>query len=148
MPIAFNERLEMLQVASHAWLGLTKLLKTIPDTRMEEPNTIGTWSGKDLLAHLAAWEEDATDALRRYNAGESFEWPSVPDNDYDRWNAEHVGPWQSKALAEVRQYLEQSHFALMELAEQLPNVRPRIVIGVTEGHYGEHMDDLRTLAGR
>jgi hypothetical protein len=149
MPITFNDRLEMLQVAAHAWLGLTKLLKTIPDARLEEPNTIGTWSGRDLLVHLANWDEEAIDALHRYASGEEFQWPTIPDEDLDRWNEEHLAPWRSRSLDDVKQYLERTHFALLDLAEKQPDVRPRVVVGVTEGHYGEHMDDLRSLlAGR
>jgi hypothetical protein len=55
MPMSIDERLDMLQKASRAWLELTRLLDRIPEAAMNQPGTVGDWSGRDLLVHIASW---------------------------------------------------------------------------------------------
>jgi hypothetical protein len=142
MPMTMDERVEMLQRASKGWLELTRVIDRIPTAALVRPNSIGTWSGKDLLAHLANWEEVALDIVAEMEDGSPEAWP---EGDNDEINEEMLAPYRDSALAEVREYLEATHFQLMDAAERARNVTPRIVLEVTSEHYAIHIDDLKSL---
>lgn len=145
MAISKNKRLDTLQKASKGWLDLKRLVDAIPDEALTRPNTIGTWSGKDVLAHLGNWEEEGIAIVERMDDGEPEQWPEKTDGSFDAWNEEHVAPWRERSLAEVREYLQDAHFSLMDLAERSQNAKPEIVLPVTSEHYEKHLDDFLQL---
>ncbi len=147
MPLSFDERLDMLQEASKAWVDLKRMLDRLKDADLARPNTIGAWSGKDLIAHLGNWEEVGLKVIREMDAGKPERWPHH-GHDINEFNAGMLEPWRSKPLDEVRRYFEHTHFALMDLAETSPSVTPDLLLGVTKGHYAEHRGDLQHLLER
>ena len=147
MPISMNERLAMLQTASRAWLDLTRTLSKLTDAQLLRPDTIGTWSGKDVIAHLANWEQVATETIEEAESGNPDAWPDDTwESVIDEMNEELLNPWRDRSMADVRQYLEDAHFTLMNLAETSQHVRPEVVVYVTENHYGQHAEDFQLLA--
>lgn len=146
MPLTMPERLEMLQQASKAWLQVKKLIDTIPDRALEKPGTVGSWSGRDLLGHLAGWEAIGIDVVREIEAGGAEEWPDLADDEYDAFNEEMLAPYRAMTTAEVRQALEDTHITLMNLAETAQRLtNPGTILSVTSEHYAKHLDDLRKL---
>lgn len=145
MAISTNERLQMLQSASQAWIDLRQLLDEIPDAALRIPNTVGTWRGQDVIIHLANWNEEALNVLDRYAAGQSPSWPLPEGVDNDVWNEERLAPWRTATPAQARKYLNDTYERLMHKAETMRGVRPNVVLGVTVYHFGEHMDDLRKV---
>jgi hypothetical protein len=147
MTISMKARLAMLQQVSRAWLDLTRTLGRFSDAQLLRPNSIGIWSGKDLIAHIANWEQIAAEVIEEAEAGNPYAWP---DDAYhsvvDEKNAAMLEPWCNRPLVDVRQYLDDAHFTLMNLAESSAHVRPDLVIYLTETHYAEHADDFRVLA--
>lgn len=146
MAISTNERLQMLQTAAKSWLEVRRIIDSIPDSVLRKPNTVGDWRGQDLLVHLANWDEEAINVLERIAAGETPHWPLPPGVDNDAWNEERLAPWRSATPAQARKYLFDTHDRLMHLAETMRGVKPRVVLGATQYHYGEHLDDLRAVA--
>ncbi len=146
MAISTNERLQMLQDAAKSWLEVRRILDTLPDSALIRPNTVGAWRGQDLLVHLANWDEQAIFVLERIAAGDSPHWPLPPGIDNDEWNEERLAPWRAATPAQARRYLVDTHDRLMHLAETMRAVKPRVVLGATQYHYGEHLDDLRAVA--
>jgi hypothetical protein len=146
MAISMNERLAMLQAAANSWLELRRVLDTISDSALRKPDTVGVWRGQDVLVHLANWDEEAINVLERMAAGEPAHWPLPPGVDGDVWNEERLDPWRSATPAQARAFLTDAHDRLMHIAETMQAVKPRIVLGATQYHYGEHLDDLRALA--
>ncbi|HUG16337.1 MAG TPA: ClbS/DfsB family four-helix bundle protein [Thermomicrobiales bacterium] len=144
MTMTFDERLEMLQQASRAWLELKRAVDRIPDEAMNRPNTVGRWGGRDLLIHLANWEEVAIAVIEQLEAGGSEAWPL---DDADEINASMLDPYRDSSLDEARAYLEATHFALMDSAEHAHNITESVVLGVTRDHYRQHMDDIKAIAG-
>lgn len=144
MALTVDERLDMLQRASRAWLELRRLVDAIPDAALERPGTIGSWSGRDLLAHIASWEREGARVIRDLDAGEPAEWPN--DSQTDAWNEAQVEGWRSLRLEQVQQWAQDEHFELMNLAETSPEIAPDILLSVTAEHYAEHLDDVRKLA--
>ena len=62
--------------------ALVQLLATVSPDAMDEPGIVGTWSIREVLAHLIEWQAMV---LRWVAAGERGERPSVPAEGY-AWN--------------------------------------------------------------
>ncbi len=147
MTISMDERLKMLQIASRAWLDLTRTLNKLTDAQLLKPNAIGSWSGKDVIAHIANWEQLAAETIEEAEAGNPGAWRDDLWIDViDEMNEELLDPWRDSSLADVRQYLDDAHFTLMNLAETSRFVRSDPVIYVTATHYAQHADDFSLLA--
>jgi hypothetical protein len=145
MPMTIDERLEMLQQASRNWLELKRVIDRLSDDQLTRPNTIGSWSGKDVLAHITAWEEVGIDVIREMEAGNSEQWPDDGDDVIDELNEELLEPYRELTVAEVRAALNEAHFTLMQLAETSPDIRSETVLEVTADHYPQHIEALRSL---
>lgn len=145
MPMTVDERLDMLQKASRSWVALQRMVTGLTPAQLTKPDTVGTWSGRDLIAHIAAWEEIAIDVIEQMEDGGPEEWPNDDDEIIDAFNAELLEPFDGMSLDEVRQRHEEIHFTLMSYAESAQSLRPDIILGVTTEHYDVHADDFSYL---
>jgi hypothetical protein len=87
--------IEMLKSARAAERDLFGMLTS---EQRDEPNTVGNWSAKDVLAHLAAWRAIEARRLEATIRGETDEAPGDParDEPIDESNAklrEQHAPW-------------------------------------------------------
>lgn len=60
---------ELLEALEGNRQELEELLETLPDETMLEPGVVGTWSIKDILAHLSAWEAQIVTMLFQISQG-------------------------------------------------------------------------------
>jgi hypothetical protein len=149
MSLSMDARLEYLQRAARAWLAYKRAVDALPDAALERPNTVGPWSGRDVIAHVATWEDEALRVIAAMDAGGPEAWPDTPDGPaLDAWNEAHVAPFRALSTPELRQFADDTHTLLMNLAERSPAAGPRIAAELTEGHCGEHLEQLRALAQR
>lgn len=86
----------------------------------------GEWSPKDLIGHLASWEEYALDALAAWDRGErapidTLTW-SVSTNRINRQNVEAKAPWPP---SRVRRESERTHAELLRAIEAMTDGRWR-----------------------
>lgn len=144
MAISRRKRLELLKDVSAAFLQLRKAISSISDADLTRPNTVGVWSGKDMIAHIADWERAYTEVLRNRAANESEQWPAPDDSDaaLDAWNQAQVTARADWELADVLEYFDQTHADLMEMLEQVPDLDPAESAEYTRWHYNAHYDDL------
>ena len=101
---------------------LDALLSRLDDAQVEAPATIGDgdWSARDLLAHIAFWEELALEAAVHWRAGQV---PSIEtvflENGVDRLNADNQQRSRNLTLVEVRERAAAAHQALRSLVSDL-----------------------------
>lgn len=94
-----------------------ELFEGLSDDQLSKPATIGDdWSAKDLLGHIASWEEYSLRALDEWRRGER---PWIEDvfrtrGGVDRANAEAVVAKAAMPAAEARAAAEASSRALVE----------------------------------
>ena len=141
-PISFNERLDLLQRVSRGWLELKKAFEAPSLTEMDAPVSPGGWTGRDLLVHLAVWDEELTRVLLDLNSGLTEAWPDMAGQALDAWNEERVAVFRDIPAADALDYFEQAHFELMELLEGSPSVT-RALVEPAIGHYAEHLQQIR-----
>ncbi|HSL28285.1 MAG TPA: DinB family protein [Anaerolineales bacterium] len=132
-----------------AWEALTKAWTGIPSELLLTPGSIGDrWSVKDLMNHLAAWQDAAIRVIGDLLVGK---WGRLGANT-DSFNKMQYELDHDRSLTESRARLERTHQALLKLLaslsdDQLLNEYGRQQIGwwakwTTYAHYEEHLADL------
>ena len=130
------------------WLGLSEAqMKIVPGPQLD-------WSVKDLMAHIAWWEEHTIDRVERLLVGEKV--LGYEDDDLDRINLEVYQSNKNRLLEEVVTWFEQG---LGKLSEQINRLSKKqlnsktlfdyggrslldLLIANTFGHYAMHREDL------
>lgn len=141
MPIDTQERLAILREIAESWLELRKALVALSEHELVQDNTVGTWSFKELMAHITAWERVLIERIRALEEGR--EPAPEPDTlDIDAFNAEVVQRQAQKPLDEVKREFDQTHEELMQLLETTPVLTRELVAGDTYEHYREHLKDV------
>lgn len=110
--------------------AIRRLLARLSDEQIEAPATIGggDWSAKDLVGHLATWEELAVRAIDQFRRGEV---PSVerPDGVFaapatgrlDEFNARTVEEKRAWPLAQVLRDADDVHTELVKEIRSMPD---------------------------
>jgi hypothetical protein len=130
--------------ASHdAFLAL---VSSIPEAKLLEQNTVGVWSGKDLIAHLGHWQDAAIALTRELENDRPGKWPGEDDSNINQWNESKVNAMRDLDLAEVRAYQQSAYEQLRELLRGSPYATRSAGIGATQFHYGLHREDFESLA--
>jgi hypothetical protein len=114
-----DEAISTLQTGD-ARLG--ELVAGLSDEQLERPATIGggDWSVKDLIGHIATWEELALRTLEEFRAG-VMPWVERPDGPFsapatgktDAFNARTIEEKRVKLLSEVVADARSAHLELL-----------------------------------
>lgn len=134
------------------WDRLQQLLDGLEPEALTKPGACGAdWSVKDMLNHVAAWQEAALRVASDLRAGR---WgrlgPSV-----ERFNMEQHAADRDRPLDETLQRLQSARAALLQLLAHvdettLLNEYGRQAVGwwakwATYGHYEQHLADLEAF---
>ena len=110
---------------------------------------LGTWSVRDIVAHIVGWQQELTPALERIARGERPIAEGVSYDDVDGWNARFASAQRDRSASEVLLELDRSHEAFMQAAAAVPEDRFaagktafRIVDQNSAHHYREHADQI------
>ena len=139
-----------LERLERSWRGLTEALDGIPEERLGEAGAVGTWSVKDVMGHLAFWDEQALMAAERHLAGQA----PVQVPDWERMNERQAAERADRSAAEQRAEMERAHEMIVALLESRPPLDPAAVglCGCLEEdtyqHYDEHARDIRAWRER
>ncbi len=98
-----------------------------------------------MLGHLAGWEAIGINIVEQIDANGEFEKLGITRETIDAFNEEMLIPYRAMSTSDVRLALEDTHFALMQLAERSQADIAEVVIDVTRDHYAKHLDDLRNI---
>lgn len=140
---------ELLQRAIREYTALHQALRGLNEQQMAEV-WLGSWSVKDIVAHMSGWHREMTPALERLARGERPFSEGVSYEDADAWNAKFAAGAKDTPVAEVLLEFDRTHQAFMRTAAQVPVERfepgkttHRIVDLNTAHHYKEHGDQIR-----
>ena len=140
---------ELLLAAAREYKALHEALHGLNEEQMAEV-WLGTWSVKEIVAHMSGWHRELLPVLERIARGERPVPESVSYDDVDAWNARFAAPAKDKEITDLLLELDRSHEDFMLAADRIPDVRfqagrtaYRTVDGVTAHHYHEHADQIR-----
>jgi hypothetical protein len=151
--VAATTKEELLNEAAREYKGFHEALQGLNEAQMSEV-WLGTWSVKDIVAHIAGWHEEMGPALERLARGERPIREGVSYDDVDAWNAKFAAARRGTPVADVLLELDKTHEYFLRAAAAVPGERfqPgkttwKIVDQNTAHHYREHADQVRAWRG-
>ena len=138
-----------------ARVAFESVLARIPEEKMQETILHDEWSVKDLLGHIAFWEEIATSHFEALRAGQT---PN-PITDMDALNARILNDFRHLSLEEVwdrEMVAYQNVLDMIENASEDELFKPdhfpwtngnpfeTWIASNTWEHYAEHLPELQT----
>lgn len=126
----------------------------IPEELMTEIAVYDAWTVKDVIAHLASWDQSLADRIAAYKRGEEI--PFMTEEMIEIMNTNTLMRYRDMPLSEVRA-LEASAFAalehqVIEASDEeifevghfpgLPVALEELIGGDTYEHYPDHLSDV------
>jgi hypothetical protein len=159
----YLDALSFLEDERDAWRPFEALLDLSDEQLEVSVDGANGWSGRDLMAHLVAWQLVTLDIAKELAVGEksataarvAAEWES---RGGEAVNAEIQAQWAARPLADVRDEFSQVSGELRGFLTVVPESRwiknaevQRTFADDTMDHYEEHATDLAAIlaaAGR
>ena len=153
----FTNRTKLVLLIETSWAELLAAASQLTPTQLTTPLD-GDWTGKDLLAHITAWEKRVLELLQRgRNHADGFQVEGVEDRDVDRVNLGCYEANRARPQTDIQHDFHYIHDQLMtELALWPDNLdHPQwsawidgpplwqIIPGDTYEHYEEHIGVMR-----
>ncbi len=109
-------REEAVNIIRESRARLTQLIDGLSDSQLETPETLegASWSVKNLMGHLASWEERG---LRLLDTGGDSPQPSYPPTD--EFNAAEVARKAEWPLSRIQQEAVETHNRLIDAIENM-----------------------------
>jgi len=119
------------------WQALTNTWKGLPEDVLLQPGAVGHWSVRDVMAHIATWNDEALKALPLILEGR----PLPRYMGIDAFNAREQARKQHLSLEQVKKELPATYNKLTDYLQNLPETafgsprfRKRLRLD-TIGHY-------------
>jgi len=109
----------LLAELSAARRGLLDAVQTLPPAQRDTP-FLGTWSIKDLLAHLTGWDATSLQAVQQMLAGSYPTFFQYYDKDWQTYNAQLVRKHKVEPFEALLSAVEGSHRDLMMYLKSIP----------------------------
>ena len=134
-------REQLLDRLQRDWKTFLNSFEGLPVSVLLEPNVVGQWSVRDVMAHITTWEEEKLKILPLILEGKSLHrrYRSI-----DAFNAQEQERKQYLSLDQVKQELAATHKHLMAFLAGIPEntyvKEKRFLrsIRLTYNHYREH----------
>jgi hypothetical protein len=132
-------------------------LSLLPDDRLDAPVPAAhDWSGRDLIAHVVAWLDDAIAVANELAGGDTTVARDRSRREFaargDEINARIQADWRALPLAEVRRRLREVPDALRRAVAEVPAAHwagdpenLRFLHIYTVEHYEDHLADLGAI---
>jgi hypothetical protein len=138
-----------------AWDALRASYAGLSEADMTEPGVTGSWSVKDIIAHVTTWENESLTHLPLILAGEKTPRYSVTYGGIDGFNALKTEEKRDLSLSTVLRQRDRTHLRLIRFIQTIPEdqldretrFRRRLRLD-TYGHYPKHAEAIRNWRER
>ena len=138
-------RAQLLHRLDSAWTAFKASYAGLSEARLLEPGVTGTWSVRDILAHVTTWEEEALKHLPSILEGRRPPRYSVTYGGIDAFNARTTQEKAELSLPDVLRQLDETHQRIIEVVRRAPETlltretrfRRRLRLD-TYSHYPKH----------
>ena len=150
----YLDALSLLEDERDAWRPF-ETLSELTDDQLEQPiQGLNGWRGRDLMAHLVAWQQVALDVAKELAVNETSKTKVRADDEWERRggdviNDEIIRDWGARPLSDVREAFQNIGGELRGFLTVVPESRwiknadhQRSMIDETLDHYDEHRKDL------
>jgi hypothetical protein len=140
----------VLRRIEEEWTAFTASYAGLDEATLLTPGVTGNWSIRDIIAHVAWWEQEALTHVPPMLDGGRPPRYSVTYGGIDAFNALMTERKRNLSLADVLEEQEETHRRLIALVQHLPEsalagdsrIRRRLRLD-TYGHYPTHADAIR-----
>jgi uncharacterized damage-inducible protein DinB len=122
---------------------LHQAIEGLSEEEMTQPQVEGVWTVKDVLGHIASWEETCLEPFRRYADGGPFEVEVI--EDYMAWNNEQAARKRDIPLDTILDELATVRQGLVEAASRLSAGQWKQRVPFSWGGKGTIADTLEGL---
>ena len=134
---------DLLARVEHMYVATSAVLEAIPSERYDETLPSGM-TLREVLAHLAAWEETVPPRVESVLAGDG---DPGDYSDIDGFNAKVSAETRDTSIDDLKARLARSHAAVVQLVRsfegrEVPELAMQIVQWNTTQHYPDHFGDL------
>ena len=144
-----SDKQSTLQLLDTEYQNLREAIDGLDDEQLSRV-WFGTWSAKDIVAHVLGWEREMTGALERMARGERPTPEGVDYSNVDEWNAKFAHDMTAISPQTVLATWRQVHMTYMKAAKSVPDDRygegktvNRLLEASGFGHYREHAPQVR-----
>jgi hypothetical protein len=133
--------------------GLLAAIECLTDEQMLKP-VVGDWSVKDLLAHIASYEELALPDMERVGRGDAPALAAFDLKRVDEYNGLIMSLRRHFALDQARRELDATRRSLLEAIGRLPDSAlaegqfARGMLQICTYHDVEHTEDIKAWRQR
>ena len=148
--------LEFLEEERELWRPF-EALDGLTDEQLDTPiDEAHDWSGRDLISHLVAWQQNCLEVAKELAVGETSPTKERSDREWDERgdaiNLDIQVEWRALPMEEVRRRLREVPGELRGYLTVVPEARwlkhaenLRYFIDETIDHYAEHQADLEAI---
>jgi hypothetical protein len=144
------KRSQFLKRLDEEWNEFKESYAGLSDSEMMEHGITGTWSIKDIIAHVTSWENETLAHLPIILEGKRPPRYSVTHGGIDAFNARTTEEKRNLPLFEVLRQCDDTHRRLISFIQRVPEdhftretrFRRRLRLD-TYGHYPKHTKAIR-----
>src|SRR5262245_61791950 len=144
------DRSQLLKRLAKAWETFRESYAGLSDLELIEPGVTGTWSVRDIIAHVTWWEEEALTHLPIILDGGTPPRYSVKYGGIDAFNALRTEQKRNLTLSEVLRQQDDTHQRIIAYVQRVPEeqftretrFRRRLRLD-TYSHYPKHTNSIR-----
>ena len=143
-----SDRDELLSRLQESRDELVSAIRGLPEDKLTAPFA-GEWTAKDIMAHIASWDEFSASDLRRIGCGRIPCLAAFRETEVDDWNAFLMRPRRIFPLPQVQAEFEEGRAALVAALKDLPEAllargtMVRNIVGVFANHEKDHARQVR-----
>lgn len=123
---------------------LYEALAGMSDEDLVRPNAVEKWTVKDLLGHLAAWDEETLRVIQAFimQAEPQYSYAISDRSDFAVWNAEQIAIRREHSLEAIRSELEN---ARRDLIQVIQGVSDQVLMRAKTTPWGKPRTSLELL---
>src|SRR2546425_2761634 len=110
----------LLEKINCGYAAFQTLLAVLGEAQMTTAGVNGSWSIKDVLTHLTAWQRAMVDRLHAAVRSEKPALTDLTDEEIDRLNEQFYQEGKSRPLAEVQTDFRTTFLQIVEVVQALP----------------------------
>jgi hypothetical protein len=153
----YLDAMELLEEERDGWAAYEALADLTDEQLAAQVEAAHGWSGRDLMAHMLAWQAVSLEAAKELAVGETSPTIARVDADWDARGGEVVNDeisrsWAAVPMAELRERFRTQPGELRGYLTVVPETRwlkhaahLKSFHDETIAHYEDHVDDLRAI---
>jgi hypothetical protein len=153
----YLDAMEFLEEERDGWAPYEALADLTDEQLAAQVEAAHGWSGRDLMAHMLAWQAVSLEAAKELAVGETSPTIARVDADWDARGGEVVNDeisrsWAAVPMAELRERFRTQPGELRGYLTVVPETRwlkhaahLKSFHDETIAHYEDHVDDLRAI---